>query len=499
MARYKLLGKIKKENETFNVYVDEKHQKFYLRETEDGKLFYPTLKQFLELNEALDVNSKDSIYVGIDERKDGMKRGTHTREEWEKGGVFYKFKPKVMLPKNILGGGLVTLACALTLCGCSITQNGETIAEIRPLETLETVQNNDVTTTTTQTTTQSVVQTTYTTTIQPSVTQTTENFFIEESDADILEQLGFEINEIDDGVMILHKAQKNDGKIDIYCRNLEEFKRYAGIDRSISFGDLQNAVNTNSNIGDKYKEWISEGIANLQSSGEFNNFDFSVFYYNLNRLYTEEKSSDEIIEEAGFQSVAAFYDNYKGRIVVPLECEDKELFFHEIFGHATTGAYIEQGNNEITYKFDMKSIAVNKDENGDISCSVSRLGSGLEEGKAEYFASYAYQGFEPRYVAEAEEFRIFMELTGMSFTQAIESGLEGMVESLNNKGIGLVVDNIDGMDALCKARQNSEFVVDNNYLFENNMKNLYAKYAKAQIQQGRNTQDIQNEVSRNDR
>ena len=63
---YRLLGAVNFEKNKFNVYVDNKHRKFYLKilDTKDYiDLTYPTLEEFIGLNKLFEINSISHFFI----------------------------------------------------------------------------------------------------------------------------------------------------------------------------------------------------------------------------------------------------------------------------------------------------------------------------------------------------------------------------------------------------------------------------------------------------
>lgn len=253
------LGVIKYNNLLFNVYENKNHIKYYLKviDKEKNKLQYPLLEEFKQLNK-LFYSKKYAMAFDF--------TGNTIRKS-------IQIIPQVVskLVKDNLGkvikAEMISLASALVISGCAFAN----------VQDEQLFQNQGT----------SIVQ---------EQGETIDN-------KATFKYGDMEFYYIDEDNIAVYKFSDNT----VACRSIKEFKEKAGLKEDVSLEDLLKVLDENNNIPAEYKECISKRITNLATNKNLKGVDWSILYYNLERLKFEYKSIKEIKAELRIKCCSFFF------------------------------------------------------------------------------------------------------------------------------------------------------------------------------------------------
>lgn len=452
---YMLLGKINFQGSKYNVYVDNKYRKFYLKIIDSDKsmnLAYPTLEEFISLNKLFGMNYINHINYYIDENNSNHKLSDSKR---------VKFIPKVVTKT-----GLISLAAAILLSGCGV-------------QDIPTSNISEAT---------SIVETTNTEeTAEPKTIQ-------EMTDEEVLEYYGYPINKIEDGIYALNRIKSN-GESYTICRNVNEFKKYTGMKGQPSYDDLLKAIENNVSITGRYEEWFKEAINNLSQNEDFKGVDFSVLLYNIQRMEIEEKTTEQIRDESNKTFAKAYFNPKTKQVAINPDTVTQVVFLHEILGHACTQTITEEN---IYFESEAVITILDRAEDGSVNdISNVIIGYGLEEGKADMIAELALKGSArspSSYDIEKETFREFKETLGLTWADIINNSMTlKIISKMAELGMDNSIKYVDSSDTLYRVGMFEDF--DENVRFKNNMGQFLLDYAQSQIKAGKTMKDVSNQIS----
>jgi len=453
---YMLLGKINFQGSKYNVYVDNKYRKFYLKIIDSDKsmnLAYPTLEEFISLNKLFGMNYINHVNYYIDENNSDYKLSDSKR---------VKFIPKVVTKT-----GLISLAAAILLSGCGV-------------QNIPTSNMSEATSTIVETTNAEE-------TAKPKTIQ-------EMTDEEVLEYYGYPINKIEDGIYALNGIKSN-GESYTICRNVNEFKKYTGMEGQPSYEDLLKAIENNESITGRYEDWFKEAINNLSQNEDFKGVDFSVLLYNIQRMKVEEKTTEQIREESNETFAKAYFHPKTNQVAINPDTVTQVVFLHEILGHACTQAITEEN---IYFKSEAVITILDRAEDGSVNdISNVIIGYGLEEGKADMIAELALKGADrstSSYDIEKETFREFKETLGLTWADIINNSMTlKIISKMAELGMDNSIKYVDNSDTLYRVGMFEDF--DENVRFKNNMGQFLLDYAQSQIKAGKTMKDVSNQIS----
>lgn len=453
---YMLLGKINFQGSKYNVYVDNKYRKFYLKIIDSDKsmnLAYPTLEEFISLNKLFGMNYINHINYYI-----GKKNNSYHKSSDEKK---VKFIPKVMTKI-----GLISLAAAISLSGCGV-------------QDIHTSNISEAT---------SIVETT-------NAEETVKQKTIQEmTDEEVLEYYGYPINKIEDGIYALNRIKSN-GELYTICRNVNEFKKYTGMEGQPSYDDLLKAIENNESITGRYEDWFKEAINNLSQNEDFKGVDFSVLLYNIQRIKIEEKTVEQIREESNETFAQAYFNPKTKQVAINPDTVTQVIFLHEILGHACTQTITEEN---IYFESEAVITILDRTEDGSVN-NISNviIGYGLEEGKADMIAELALKGSDrstSSYDIEKETFREFKETLGLTWADIINNSMTlKIISKMAELGMDNSIKYVDNSDTLYRVAMFEDF--DENVRFKNNMGQFILDYAQSQIKAGKTMEEVSNQIS----
>lgn len=274
-----------------------------------------------------------------------------------------------------------------------------------------------------------------------------------------------------------------------YCDSIEEFRKFVDV-KNPTYDDVKEAIRTNENINDKYKEWLLTGVNNLENS--CNDFDLTILYYNINRLIIMERSSEEMYSIIG--SSGANFDYINGIVNIDISNVTPYVLCHEVFGHGLSDAVIEKDGKSIFYMPSFSTIYMDLD-NADYR--FHNLGLSLEEGKADLISDIATNthGGGP-YDMEAEQLRIFLEMTDITLADFSNKGVLFLIKSMIKNDIDEPIDYILSVDGILDSVRNRKFEFPSEYRMKNNMKAFFKDYADDKIEEGLSIETIKGQISR---
>lgn len=440
---YNLIGRINFQSNKYNIYRDNKYRKFYLRIINTDKeidLTYPTLDEYINLNKIFGMNYiKDIVYfIKNDEIKESKQK-------------LSKKKKIQFIPKVLTKSGLVGLIAAISLSGCNVN------IPIKKTDYLP------------------------------------YRFLKLMSDEEIFEDRGYSVDEIAEGIYVPKEINFVKG---IYknCKNVEEFKKYVGMEGVPTYEDLLDAIDANKNITGKYSEWFKEGINNLSKNKDFDNVDFSVLLYNIQKMKIQEKTIEEMVGDLKGVTAAGYFSPYENLVTIT-ENVEKSVFLHEALGHGSTLAMTE---NKVVFQSYGILLTLDRKKDQTFEMDYNTFGYALEEGKAQLLTEAALNYVEDsttiKYDIEKETFREIKETLGLSWEDIINNSMTLKIFSkMSELGIKDPIKYIDNSDILHYADMYDE--IDDSVKFKNNMGNYLLEYAEIQIKAGRSKEDVLNQIS----
>lgn len=457
---YKLLGRIDFQCNKYNVYIDSKYRKFYLRIIDCDKLMnltYPTLEEFINLNKLFGMNYINDIIYFSEKNDLGHKLSDSQK---------VRFIPKVLTKT-----GLVSLSVAILLSGCG-------------MQDIETYHISETT---------SIVGTTNTEQTQTEETVKTKTV-AEMTDEEVLEYYGYPADKIEDGTYSLNRIKSNSESYTV-CRNVNEFKEYTGMEGIPTYEDLLDAIKNNESITGRYEEWFKEAIDNLSQNEEFNGVDFSVLLYNVQRMEIEEKTSEEIRNESEKTFAKAYFNPRTKKVAVNPDTVTQIVFLHEVLGHASTQTITEEN---IFFESEAVITVIDREDNGNINdINNIIIGYGLEEGKADLLAELALNNSmrsSSNYDIEKESFREFKETLGLTWADIINNSMTlKIIAKMAELGMDDSIKYVDNSDTLYRANMFDD--VDDSIRFKNNIGEFLLDYSQSQIKTGRSIEDVSNQIS----
>lgn len=465
---YTLLGKINFKDNKYNIYVDNKYRKFYLKIIDSDKslnLAYPTLEEYISLNKLFGMNYINNINYYIDESNSDYKLSNSKR---------VKFIPRVVTKT-----GLVSLATAILLSGCGVQDI--------PTSSMSEAKSTSIETANTEATSTTVETTNTEETPKPKTIQ-------EMTDEEVLEYYCYPINKIEEGIYSLNRIKVN-GEAYTICRNVDEFKKCTGMKGQPSYDDLIKAIENNESIIGRYEDWLKKAIDNLFENEEFNGVDFSVLLYNIQRIKIEEKTSEQIIEESNRPFAAAYFNPKTRQVVINPDKVTQIIFLHEILGHACTQTITEEN---IYFESEAIITVLDRAEDGSINdISNIIIGLGLEEGKADMIAEAALKesvNSPSTYDIEKETFREFKKTLGLTWADIINNSMTlKIISKMAELGMDNSIKYVDNSDTLYYVGMFEDFNED--VRFKNNMGQFLLDYAQTQIKAGKTMNDVSNQIS----
>lgn len=317
--------------------------------------------------------------------------------------------------------GLLSIALALSMCGCAQTNDK---ADTSTTETTSQVENYDK-------------------------NQEIYNYF-KQYDMDV-------INKVYDGndYIFVRDFINSSNKHQITLNTFDEFRQFVDIKFIPTWNDVIEAFNNNPNIDEDKKSIILDGINNIRDSEELKGLDLSILYANAQRMNIKYLSSDEMIATVNRDSVYAYFDTVTGTVYLP---SDKPLerfeFIHEVLGHGTL-AYREETENSLVV-FDCTNYLMLPTDNRYTGYSVGVM---VSEGGANMIAHIATNDYSVStfYELYEEELRTIAALCDVSIGELFNHKGISLYDLMYQNRINTPVEYIFKMDGIYKGQLYCEF------------------------------------------
>ena len=262
-----------------------------------------------------------------------------------------------------------------------------------------------------------------------------------------------EVEAVDNGEYRIKAIKQNPRYIDsVFVENANEFSLITGIINP-SYDDLRDAVSANINISEDFKDILLEGINNLELN-EFD-IDFSVLYYNLSRLQVVETDSGVLKFLNDNRSTIATFNPTDGQIAIKHANWDeigddekqkiKYTFLHEVLGHGSTEAYVDNNYKSLAYSL----VTPIEDLEGKLATiDMVNYGDAFKEGVADIIALKAIDAnkdfitYKPFYM----ELEILLKVLNYSEKDLIDYGVWGLKNEMSKQGIEDPEKYIDRID-----------------------------------------------------
>ncbi len=441
-----LLNIIYKKNK-YKVLTNKKHQKYFLKVLEDGNLMYPTLDEFRELYDIFGYNKIKNIHFETESKKDKI-----INSKAEKGKV--KIKPMVIF-KNTL----ISLAVALSMIGVTkilaptIQITGSPASE--SLAQSEEVEVNDI-----------------------------KGFF---------EYLNVKTDQIDDSTYVIKSM---DDSKEVFCHSINEFSQYIGANNP-TFDEVKQVLEDNQNIKEEYKAIIRSGIDKLQR--QMPDLNLSVLYYNISRMKINEKTIEQIKEEAS-ENAIAYFDTDDGSVSICKENYTEEEIIHEVIGHgATTGTIKKDDGTVIKLVTDM----IIGDANVDLEDCLSLVGESLAEGEADLITREVLKNeaegigeFVFPYTPISKQLELYMKIAGINITDLANDGVVNLMKKMKENDIDTPLKYVEKDDVLCDAMTEGIEIIQPDMSVKQNVKELFWDYADDKIKNGEKVNEVMKKIKR---
>ena len=310
-----------------------------------------------------------------------------------------------------------------------------------------------------------------------------------ENEEELFSSKKIEVEKTANGEYRIKSIKENPKYADsVFIEDSQEFSTIAGIENP-SYDDLREAISNNAKVKDKFKNLILEGINKLEESGF--DIDFSVLYYNLKRLEVNEMDFGIIYFLTGNKATIATFNPTDGQIAVRYEkweelspeklLETKYTFLHEVLGHGSTEAYVENNFRSLSYSL----LTPIEDTEGQLATvDMINFGDAFREAVADLIAFKAIGGekdiltYKPFFM----ELEILLKVLNYSEKELIDKGIWGLKEEMMKNGIDNPEKYIDRADTSKMSIATSYFVSEKydlqgdiiemlNQIIENKMSN----------------------------
>lgn len=468
METFKVISKIKYNDQSFYVLINKSLELYFLKELEDGKVLYPTIDEFKALTE---IFRKKQVLTFLKHGKD------------------YKIDPKVISKK----GRLIAIGMALALIGGGVYLADDAIIKNQEIqEQIEEYQ----------------------------------------GELDELEKERIDLIKAKTGTKVefLNGYEREDiYKVDstiipdsneklTFCSDFKEFSKEAGVPENPSYEDIIEVLNQNNGVDEKYKDWILEGIGNLEK--KLPNANLSVLYYNLKRLTLQETTLEKLKEESDI-SLVGEYNQETGKASFVKQKDDdstKFIIYHEVLGHGLSEATFEKNISEEDAYGDGKIVHLNKEkiivsdsmyvmkinevtDNSKGGYQFFYIGAGFEEGKADQIAKFAMGDDRiagSPYVEQSEELRIMREAVDLSLEDYLSKGGANILnQKMQENGVQNSLQYIYSGDIYVSAMKDDRVKsLDEKDGFKGTIIAFFKDYADDKMSQGENRKEIVNKFAK---
>ena len=273
-----------------------------------------------------------------------------------------------------------------------------------------------------------------------------------ENEEELFSSKKIEVEKLENGEYRIKSIKENPKYEDsIFIENNQEFSQISGIENP-TYDDLREAITNNENVGDRFKDILIEGINKLEE----NNFDidYSVLFYNLKRLDIDEVDTETFVESG---NVIANFNPADGKVTIKHEDWDelsseellkkKYMILHEVLGHGTTEAYVENNFKSIVYSL------VTPIENSDgmlATVDMINYGDAFREATADLIALNAIDSDKDKEIIAYKPFfmelEILLRVLDFKARDFIDGGIWGLKDEMKKNGIANPEKYIDSAD-----------------------------------------------------
>lgn len=247
----------------------------------------------------------------------------------------------------------------------------------------------------------------------------------------------------------------SNNKHQITLENFDEFRKYNNLDFVPTWIDVINAFKNNENIDDDKKKIILDSIKNMQNCEELKELDLSVLYVNAKRMKLKYLSSEEMINTINRDSVYAYFDVAPATVYLP---SDKPLekfeFIHEVLGHGALSYKNE--SDDFLVVFDCTNYLMLLTDNRYTGNSVGIM---VSEGGANMIAHLATNDYSVNsfYELYEEELRVIAKLCNVSIGELFNYKGISLYDLMYKNKINTPVEYIFKMDGIYKGQLYCEF------------------------------------------
>lgn len=448
---FRCLGIIKNNSKSFMLLSNAKTFKYILEISDKNELQYPQFEDYIHFNNLFNTTIEISSIF--------------SKSNAEKIDVGKKI---TIIPKVIYKGALISISSALLLSGCGLPNNSNN----------ESVITEEVTTE-------------YEETWEEKNKDTIE-YLSTCTDEEFIKFLNWEIERINENLVIVrHSGEKRDfsesmivnREVDYYYSNSDTTKNY--FEDQINIDTLCETINQNDSINETYKRYLIEGLNNISNNIMFSDgIDFNVLNYNLKRMKIIEVSKNEIKEKAG-ASTYAYFEHSTGYVYIPdtMDNDDfdwqKHVIRHEILGHASSNAEINDGDKNIKISQAIEVLEI-QGEGSKRQIRTKSIGNFYNEALADLIAVYGSEDMNTKncaYKQELVELKFLINLENISMYTVLDDGLIGIINSYDSSLTNDLIEFIDNADATTTSE-----IIGKDYsgiTAKDNIKNFSIVYGKS--------------------
>ena len=316
------------------------------------------------------------------------------------------------------------------------------------------------------------------------------------SEEELFNSKKIEVEEAENGEFRIKAIKQNPRYIDsVFVENSNEFSLLTGITNP-SYDDLRDVVNENTNISDKFKDVLIEGLNHL----ELNDFDidFSVLYYNLSRLKVIEMDFGIINFLNGNKTTIATFNPTDGQIAIKFanwdEIDEDELqklkytFLHEVLGHGSTEAYVDNNFRSLAYSL----VTPIEDTEGKLATiDMINCGDAFKEAIADIIAFKAIDGnkelitYKPFFM----ELEILLKVLNYSEKDLLDFGVWGLKNEMSKQGIENPEKYIDRIDT-AKMSIATSYSVSDKFDIQGDIIEMLNQIISKKIEEGESREDL---------
>jgi len=262
-------------------------------------------------------------------------------------------------------------------------------------------------------------------------------------------KLGYEISSVDDS---LHEFDGSLYKVEEFdaCSSSGEYyhatkydtiKKFGSIvgEENVTWNDIKETIKSR-DFKDNYKDILLEGVNNLEK--KLPNINLEVLNYNLKNINFENRiEKDENLSEE--YTIGGLFDSISHSIYINDSDDLRYTLYHEVLGHALTGAYTDLNGGAKTSFSDFYTVLYNSNfETSDITSNAIELGLVFDEATAEIIAVLASgekiysikNGVDGPYDIYIAALQLILTSTNTSFTDFVNNGTESILKKMKNAG-----------------------------------------------------------------